>query len=1138
MFVHRWKRAALLLPLVALLASVLPYQTPTVQASHTPDPTSVTIAGSLQSEAGCPGDWQPECATTHLAYDAGDTVWQGSFTIPAGDYEYKAALNDNWTENYGQNASPGGANIPLSAPASGAVKFYYSHATHWVTSNRNAVIATVPGSFQSELGCSGDWQPDCLRSWLQDPDGDGTYTFITTALPAGNYESKVAINESWDENYGENGAPGGANIAFTVPANNAEVFFSYNAVTHILTISADGAPKGNLGLAKAYWVNADTIAWQVPGGADNTYKLHFDPNGDLSLTPGGVTGGNSLDLVYDPAGLSAAVLAKFPHLAGYSALKLNLDEYNDPDIRQVLKGQIAVSATDSNGDLIDATALQIPGVLDDLYTYDGELGIVYDGDVPTLKLWAPTARSVKLHVFADSNPDTTSTVYPMSGDEMTGVWSIAGDASWTNKFYLYEVEVFVRATGQIEHNIVTDPYSLSLSLNSTRSQIVNLAAPALKPAGWDATLKPDLKAPEDIVLYELHVRDFSISDPKVPAEHRGTFKAFTDTNSNGMQHLRALARAGLTHIHLLPVFDIATINENKAERQDPDPALLATYPADSEEQARIVEEYAERDSFNWGYDPFHYTTPEGSYSTNPDGSTRILEFREMVQSLNQNGLRVVVDVVYNHTNASGQAEKSVLDKVVPGYYHRLNSSGNVETSTCCQNTATEHNMMEKLMVDSVVTWAKYYKVDGFRFDLMGHHMKQNMIKVRDALHALTPANDGVDGSKIYVYGEGWDFGEVAANARGVNATQLNMPGTGIGTFNDRLRDAVRGGGPFDGGQDLKKQGFINGLYYDPNDLDQGDAAAQKSRLLLNQDQIRVGLAGNLRDYLFTDRTGAQVKGSQVDYNGSPTGYTLDPQEVINYIEAHDNQTLFDIVQTKAPADATVAERVRMHNLGMDVVALTQGVPFFQAGQDMLRSKSLDRNSYNSGDWFNRLDFTYETNNWGVGLPPGENEASWPVLKPLLANPALKPSKANILDAVEHFRELLRMRKSSPLFRLQTAEQIQQQVRFLNTGPDQQAGLIVMSISDNGATDLDDEVEQIVVLFNANDEAQSFTEASLIGKQLRLHHEQATSSDPIVRGASYNKATGTFTIPARTTAVFVLQEKFTVRMPIMFTTSNP
>ncbi|HEX6289918.1 MAG TPA: pullulanase-type alpha-1,6-glucosidase [Herpetosiphonaceae bacterium] len=1136
MSVHRWKRAAALLPLVALLASVLPYQATAVLASHTPTPASVTIAGSLQSEAGCSGDWQPECATTHLTYDATDTVWQGSFALPAGSYEYKAALNDGWAENYGRNATPGGDNIPFTLADPGTVKFYYDHKTHWVASNKNAVIATVPGSFQSELGCSGDWQPDCLRSWLQDPDGDGTYTFSTTGLPAGNYEAKVAINESWAENYGENGAPGGANIAFTVPSDGAEIFFSYDPISHVLTISAEGAPKGNIGLAQAHWVAADTIAWKVAGGAANTYRLHFDPDGGLTLTPGGITGGQSVTLTYDPNGLSPAILAKFPHLAGYAALKIDLDEYNDPDIRQILKGQIAVSATDGEGKLVDATSLQIPGVLDHLYSYSGELGVIYSANVPTLKLWAPTARSVKLHVFADSNPATISTVYPMDYDESVGVWSVTGAAGWTGKFYLYEVEVFVRATGRVERNMATDPYSLSLSMNSTRSQIVNLDDPGLKPAGWASVRKPALSAPEDIVLYELHLRDFSANDATVPAEHRGTYKAFTDTSTNGMKHLRALARAGLTHIHLLPVFDIATINENKAQREDPDPALLASYPPDSEEQARIVTEYAEKDSFNWGYDPYHYTTPEGSYSTNPDGPTRIVEFREMVQSLNENGLRVVMDVVYNHTNASGQAEKSVLDKIVPGYYHRLNSSGNVETSTCCQNTATEHDMMEKLMVDSVVTWARHYKVDGFRFDLMGHHMKEDMIKVRAALDALTIAQDGVDGSKIYVYGEGWNFGEVANNARGVNATQLNMGGTGIGTFNDRMRDAARGGGPFDSGQDLKKQGFINGLYYEPNALDQGDAAAQKNRLLLYQDQIRVGLAGNLRDYLFTDRTGATVKGSDVDYNGSPTGYTLDPQETINYVEAHDNQTLFDIIQTKAPLDATIDERVRMHNLGMDLVALTQGVPFFQAGQDMLRSKSLDRNSYNSGDWFNKLDFTYESNNWGVGLPPGENEANWPILKPLLANPALKPGKADILTAVEHFRELLRMRKSSLLFRLQTAAQIQQQVRFLNTGPDQQAGLIVMSIADSGATDLDDQYEQIVVLFNANDEPQTFTDSSLTGKRLALHPEQAVSSDPIVRTASYNQATGTFTIPARTTAVFVMQEKFKIRMPIMF--KNP
>jgi glucan 1,4-alpha-glucosidase len=205
-------------------------------AGASPAPSSVTIAGDLQSEAGCTGDWDPACAATHLAYDANDDVWQGTFTLPAGAYQYKAALNDSWDENYGLHATENGGNIPLAAPG-GPVKFYYDHKTHWVTDNKSSVIAVAAGDFQSELGCSGDWDPGCLRSWLEDPDGDGVYTFQTTALPAGHYQTKVAINESWDENYGAGGVPGGANISFDVPAAGTPVTFSYVAATHVLTVT-------------------------------------------------------------------------------------------------------------------------------------------------------------------------------------------------------------------------------------------------------------------------------------------------------------------------------------------------------------------------------------------------------------------------------------------------------------------------------------------------------------------------------------------------------------------------------------------------------------------------------------------------------------------------------------------------------------------------------------------------------------------------------------------------------------------------------------------------------------------------------------------------------------------------------------
>jgi pullulanase-like protein len=218
---------------MALLISV------SIAASSAANPTSVTIAGSMQSEAGCSGDWDPGCPATHLTYDVSDDVWQGTWFIPTGSYEYKAAIDDNWNENYGLNGIPGGANIPLNLAAGASVKFYYDHKSHWVTDNHSSIIATVPGSFQHTLGCPGDWAPDCLRSWLQDEDGDGVMSFATTSIPPGNYEAKVAINESWDENYGQGGVPGGPNIPFTVAHDGAKVTFSYDSTTHVLTIGID-----------------------------------------------------------------------------------------------------------------------------------------------------------------------------------------------------------------------------------------------------------------------------------------------------------------------------------------------------------------------------------------------------------------------------------------------------------------------------------------------------------------------------------------------------------------------------------------------------------------------------------------------------------------------------------------------------------------------------------------------------------------------------------------------------------------------------------------------------------------------------------------------------------------------------------
>ena len=864
--------------------------------------------------------------------------------------------------------------------------------------------------------------------------------------------------------------------------------------------------KADLRQAGAYWLAADMIAWQAPEGS--RVQLRYSETANLEVTPAGLWGGKRLEL--QPAGaVDGLLVKKFPHLAGMPVYRL--EESDLPHVPKILKAQSAVVSIDAAGTPLAATALQPAGALDELFPYDGKLGVSFDGAIPRFTLWAPTARSVKLLLFDDSDPASEpSAVLPMVPDPANGTWSREGRPAWNRGFYLYEVEVYVRRSGRVENNRVTDPYALSLSTDSRRAQVINLADPDLKPVGWSDVEKPRLEAPEDIVLYELHLRDFSIADSTVPGPDRGTFAAFGHDDSRGMRHLRKLADAGLTHIHLLPVFDCATVPEDPAMQLSPPD--LTTYAPDSHRQQAEVDAVRAQDAFNWCYDPYHYTVPEGSYSTDPDGETRIREFREMVASLNRNGLRVVMDVVYNHTTSHGQAGTSVLDRIVPDYYQRLDSRGNVETSTCCSNTATEHRMMEKLMVDSLLTWAVQYKVDAFRFDLMGHHSKANIEKARDALQALIPERDGVDGSSIYLYGEGWDFGEVAGDTRFVQATQRHMgAGTGVGTFNDRIRDAVRGGAHDDEGlEHLRTQGFVNGLFHDPN-AEHSGSPEERERLLHFADLVRASLAGNLAGYRFTDRNGRQIYASELEYGGVSAAYASDPQESINYVAAHDNETLFDINQYKLRPDTTMADRVRVVNLANSIVALAQGIPFFHAGQDMLRSKSFDSNSFDSGDWFNLLDFSYEDNGWGRGLPPAwDNEANWEVAGPLLADPAMAPQSGHIRAAAEHLREMLRIRKSSPLFRLTSAQEITDRLSFLNTGPNQVPGVIAMHIRG-------DDGEAVLVVFNATVSAQAVPGGS---QGFELHPVQQNSFDRETRAARYDAAQEVFQVPPRTTAVFV------------------
>ena len=896
-----------------------------------------------------------------------------------------------------------------------------------------------------------------------------------------------------------------------------------------------GGGGGNtiaLGSARAIWLDPNTIVW--PGtDAAHKYKLYYAVQAGLAPAANDISGADNAggDLL-TVGTLSAAQKSAFPQYS--AAIALSVPATIAAQIGNILKDQIAVVQY-SGASPTDGTQVQVGPVLDNVYAGTASsaiLGVSFSPtDVPTFRLWAPTARSVQLSLYANSNANS-ATVFPMVEDA-SGVWSYtAADAAWSNvAYYTYTLSVFSRAPGAapgfgaVVSNTVTDPYSVSLNGDSSRSMVVNLADAVTRPAGWPGALLTTSATPTDSVVYELHIRDFSISDSSNP--YPGKFLAFTSLAANGMQHLAALASAGLTHVHLLPAFDFSSVNALGCTN----PAIPVSVGAGTQAEMAIVANQG-GDCFNWGYDPFHFGAPQGSYTSDPtNGLLRVTEFRQMVRALHSIGLRVVLDVVYNHTSASGEDPHSVLDRVVPGYYQRLDSNGAVQNFSCCSDTATERAMMGKLMIDTLVQWAGQYKVDAFRFDVMGLIPKTVMIQALAAVDAVAAA-DGRE--HTYFYGEGWTPNS-AVSALFTPANQQNMAGTGIGTFNDRFRDGVRGGGPFDSaGALIANQGFINGLCYDMNSSDtqncSGSQVAGIDAAFTVQNRISVGLAGNLAS--FPLRTG--VSGAQVDYFGSPTGYTQQPQENLVYAACHDNETLFDISQYKHPTTTSSAAVARSQVVGLSLVVLAEGVAFIHGGDDLLRSKSGDSNSYNSGDYFNRIYWDGSVNNWAVGLPPhnsNNNASNAATLSPLLMSQAI-PDQTNTLAVSARFREFLNIRKSTDLFRLGSAAFINGCVSFPDQGA-QVHGLIVEQIlGTGGVCTTTSGYDRVVVLYNASTTAQSFTVANAayanasIGTgsgQINLHPVQLAGADATLKtGWSFSSTAsgGTFTVPARTTAVLV------------------
>ncbi len=1019
-----------------------------------------------------------------------------------------------------------------------------------------AVIALVDTQTSAARGVTGPFANYSLHLWNND---------------ACNATAESGLNAGWDDKANTPAAADGFGPSWVVPLSKVEgcinfiarngdlanltgsdmkvVFSDHPDRTVAIVVGkneifgsraeAFTAAFGVAG-ASAHLIDGNTLIWQ--GGKDKPHvRLYYTNSGTIKANAEGVFDFPYITLT--PTSLTAEQQAKYPHLKDAAAFALPAGK----DLKPLLKGELVAIGTDADGILQGATLVQSAGALDALYSEAATkltYGAVVEGGNVTFRLWAPTARSVKLALFDEQHKSLGERT--MTLDEASGSWSVQGGSELVGKFYRYDIQVYHPVSRKLESYQVTDPYSLSLAMNSEFSQVVDLNDPALKPEGWDSLKAPHSQQnPADITIYEAHVRDLTGNDDSTPAEHRGKFLGLTDTDTAPVKHLQALAKSGVSHLHLLPVFDIATVNEDPAKvanisddfgklcqvnpevqnskfagycssGQTIEAVLGDLQGSDSKENPQVQELYGYLrgvDSFNWGYDPYHYTTPEGSYATNAEGSQRILEFREMVKAIKQNiGMNVVMDVVYNHTNEAGLGPKSVLDKIVPWYYQRLNpETGSVENSTCCSNTAPEHAMFAKLMDDSLVTWARDYKIDAFRFDLMGHHPKDQMVQALAAVKQVNP--------EMYFYGEGWNFGEVQDDKRFVQATQKHLAGTGIGSFSDRLRDAVRGGSPFDGGDTIRKtQGFGNGALVDANEMDGVDRATA----LHQSDLVRLGMAGNLKDFILTDKDGMPKKGADIDYNGQPAGYAQDPTEIQNYVDKHDNQTLFDNLIYKAPQGADL---VRMQGVSLATAMLGQGIPFTHAGVELLRSKSMERDSYDSGDWYNRVDYTLADNNFDKGLPRKDKDGdNYPLIEQVLGK-HVKPSGADMATMVGFYQELAELRQSSRLLRLGSGAEVIKRVDFRNTGPDQVPGLIVMTVDDgvNAGADLDPAIDGLVVMINATNAPQSVSDfrdgndqpIDLTSLQLSPAHHGGES---IARDAAVNG--GTLTLGAWSAAVFV------------------
>lgn len=584
--------------------------------------------------------------------------------------------------------------------------------------------------------------------------------------------------------------------------------------------------------------------------------------------------------------------------------------------------------------------------------YDGsDLGVTYTNKSTTFKLWAPTATAVVLRLY-DAGYGGQAVEEINLKKTRNGVWHTKLTQDILGKFYTFQTKVNGRW-----YNEVPGPYAKAVGVNGNRGMIVDLQK--TNPDGWENDHKPALKSFSDIIIYELHVRDYSIHENS-GIQNKGKFLAFTEQGtlspeglSTGIDHIKQM---GVSHVHLLPAFDFRSIDETLKDKP-----------------------------YNWGYDPKNYNVPEGTYATDPyNGNIRIKEFKQMVQAFHKNGLRVVLDVVYNHV---GNPDEQSLEQTVPGYYFRHNPDGSFSNASGCGNeTASERTMMRKFIIESVKYWAQEYHLDGFRFDLMGIHDIETMNLVAEELQQID--------STIFVYGEAWTAGDSPLPVA-KRTIKINIPKVyGVAAFSDDIRDGIKGHW-----NNLKTKGFVSG---EPG----------------MEETIKFGIV-------------ASTLHPQLDYNAvnySDAPWSNSPQQTINYVSCHDNNTLWDKLEISTP-EQSVKERIRMDKMANTIVMTSQGIPFLHAGVEFLRTKHHVENSFESADSINWID-------WSL--------------------------KAKNKDIVAYYQSIIQLRKDHPAFKMPTTQMISKHLEFL----DVEEGMVAYQIKGNANGDV---WKNIIVVFNANPE---------------------------------------------------------------------